>query len=104
MSVEAYWNNLDSSPASLRRCTAAGRQYCVQVKCDAGLDLVVGVEDDDGDLAVAQHAQLVRFLHQPELPLGECYLSVPLIRNSCNRNFLSAHLVACVDPQTIWLL
>ena len=43
--------------------------------------LVVGVEDDDGDLAVAQHAQLVGFLHQAELPLGEGHLSVPLVRN-----------------------
>ena len=32
------------------------------------------VEDDDQDLAVAQHAQLVRLLHQPELPLGESHL------------------------------
>lgn len=37
------------------------------------------VEDDDGDLAVTQHAQLVGFLHQPELPLGEGHLSVSLV-------------------------
>ena len=41
--------------------------------------LVVGVEDDDGDLAVAQHAQLVGFLHQAELPLGEGHLPISLI-------------------------
>ena len=41
----------------------------------------MGVEDDHGNLAVAEHAQLVGFLHQAELPLGEGHLSVPLVRN-----------------------
>ena len=36
--------------------------------------LVGAVEDDEGDLTVAQHAQLVRFLHQAELTLGERHL------------------------------
>lgn len=39
------------------------------------LEQLVGVvEDDEGDLAVAQDAQLIRFLHQTELPLGERHL------------------------------
>ena len=39
----------------------------------------MGVEDDDGDLAVAQYRQLVSLLHQAELPLGEGHLDVLLI-------------------------
>lgn len=36
--------------------------------------LVRVVEDDEGDLAVTQDTQLVRLLHQTELPLGERHL------------------------------
>ena len=35
---------------------------------------VVVVEDDQCDLAIAQHGQLVRLLHQAELALRECHL------------------------------
>ena len=38
--------------------------------------LVVGVEDDDRDLTVAEHGQLVGFLHQTEFALGESDLPV----------------------------
>ena len=38
----------------------------------------MGVEDDDGDLAVAEHGELVRLLHQTELPLGEGDLTIGL--------------------------
>lgn len=41
-------------------------------------ELVGGVEDDEGDLAVAEHRQLVGLLHQAELPLGERHLKVSL--------------------------
>ena len=37
-------------------------------------EAVAAVEDDESDLAVAQHAQLVRLLHQSELPLREGHL------------------------------
>ena len=36
--------------------------------------LVGAAEDDQGDLAVAQHRQLVGFLHQTEFALGERHL------------------------------
>lgn len=40
------------------------------------LEQLVGVvEDDEGDLAVTEDAQLVRLLHQAELPLGEGHLA-----------------------------
>ena len=54
--------------------------------------LVVGVEDDNRDLAVAQHAQLVRLLHQPKLALGECHLSVPLVRYPLDGDLFTSHL------------
>ena len=57
--------------------------------------LVMRVEDDDGDLTITQHTQLVSFLHQTKLSLGECNLSVPLVRDACDVDFLATH-VECV--------
>ena len=37
--------------------------------------LVGAAEDDEGDLAIAQHRQLVGFLHQTEFALGERHLN-----------------------------
>ena len=54
--------------------------------------LVVGVEDDDGDLTVAQNTQLVGFLHQAKFPLGEGHLSVPLVGYPRNVDLLPAHV------------
>ena len=54
--------------------------------------LVVGVEDDDGDLTVAQNTQLVGFLHQTKFPLGEGHLSVPLVGYPRNVDLLPAHV------------
>ena len=39
------------------------------------------VEDDDRDLAVAQHAELVGLLHQTELPLREGHLESTLLNS-----------------------
>ena len=50
------------------------------------------VEDDDGDLAVAEHAQLVGLLHQPELALGEGHLTVALVRDPGDLDLLATHL------------
>ena len=66
-------------------------QHLVHVGAGVLEQLVVGVEDDDGDLAVAEDAQLVRFLHQTELPLGERHLTIPLVRDSLDGYFLSTH-------------
>ena len=59
--------------------TCVLQQNLVHVCAGVLEQLVVGVEDDHGDLTVAQHAQLVGFLHQAKLPLGESHLSVPLV-------------------------
>jgi len=63
--------------------------------------LVVRVEDDDRNLAVAEHGQLVRLLHQTELSLCEGHLSIPLVRDSLDRDLFPTHSAAgCLS----WLL
>ena len=46
-------------------------QALVHVGAGVLEQLVGAVEDDEGDLAVAQHAQLIRLLHEAELALRE---------------------------------
>ena len=53
--------------------------------------LVVRVEDDDGDLAVAEDTQLVGLLHQPELSLGERHLTISLVGDALDGYLLSTH-------------
>ena len=50
-------------------------QHLVHVRAGVLEQLGVAVEDDEGDLTVTQHAQLIRFLHQAKLALGEGHLS-----------------------------
>ncbi len=49
-------------------------QHLVHVCGGVLVQLVGRAEDDEGDLAVAQHAQLVRLLHHTELALVERHL------------------------------
>ena len=49
------------------------------------------VEDDDGDLTVAENTQLVGFLHQTKLPLGEGDLPVPLVGDPLDGDLLATH-------------
>ena len=49
-------------------------QHLVHVGGGILEQLVAAVEDDESDLAVAQHRQLVCLLHQPKLTLGERHL------------------------------
>ncbi len=46
-------------------------EHLVHVRGRILEELVATVEDDERDFAFAQDAQLVRLLHQAELPLGE---------------------------------
>lgn len=46
----------------------------VHVGASVLVEFVVGAEDDESDLAVAEHAQLVRLLHHAELALVERHL------------------------------
>jgi hypothetical protein len=43
------------------------------------VELPLGGEDDERDLGVAEHGDLVRFLQQPVPALGEGHLSVDLV-------------------------
>lgn len=50
-------------------------------------EAVCAVENDESDLAVAQHAQLVRLLHQTKFALGKCHLQGDKKpQNYCYRN------------------
>ena len=53
--------------------------------------LVLGVEDDERDLAVAEDTQLVGLLHEAELPLREGDLPVPLVTDPGDLDFLPPH-------------
>ena len=61
---------------SLSRPTCVLEEDLVHICAGVLEQLVVGVEDDDGDLAVAKHGELVRLLHQTELPLCEGHLTI----------------------------
>ena len=72
-------------------CTCVFQENSVHVGAGVLEKLIVGVEDDDGDLAVTKDTQLVRLLHQAELPLSEGHLAIPLVRNALDGYFLSTH-------------
>ena len=42
----------------------------------------MGVEDDDGDFAVAEDGELIGFLHEAKLSFCESHL--PELKNICN--------------------
>ena len=76
----------------LIRLTCVLEKDLVHVSAGVLEQLVVGVEDDDGDLTVAQNTQLVSFLHQTKFPLGEGHLSVPLVGYPRDVDLLPAHV------------
>ena len=49
-------------------------QHAVHVRARVLEQLVGMVEDDDGNLTVAEHTQFIRFLHQAKLALCERHL------------------------------
>lgn len=90
--VQCLYNVVVSS--RLMRLVIFGvfEQHFVHV-CGGVLEQLVGAaEDDQSDLAVAQHRQLVGFLHQTELALGECHLSVSFVGDARNLNFFPSHV------------
>jgi hypothetical protein len=68
-----------------RRSVKVASSYLVHVCAGVLVELVAGGEDDECDLAVAEHGQLVRFLHHAELPLVEGHLRER--ENSLNLRF-----------------
>ena len=74
-----YLNDVSIGPALVRLVVlCVFEQDLVHVGAGVLEQLVGAVEDDQGDLAVAQHAQLVRLLHQAKLSL-------------CKRNLNEGH-------------
>lgn len=70
-----YLHNIRVGPA-LMGLVVLGvfKQDLVHV-CAGILEQLVGaVEDDEGNLTVTQHTQLVRLLHQAKLSLCKCHL------------------------------
>lgn len=50
------------------------QKHAVHVRAGVLEEAVGAVEDDESNLAVAEHAQFVGLLHQPKLPFGKCHL------------------------------
>lgn len=46
------------------------------------VQLVARTEDNQRDLAVAQHRQFVRFLHHAEFPFVKGHLTIPFVRDT----------------------
>lgn len=70
------------------------QQYLIHVSACILMELVVGVEDNKSYLAFTKDTQLISFLHQPKLPLRECYLAIALIIDALNVDLLSTHNVS----------
>jgi hypothetical protein len=97
----------------LGACLGVLLQNRVHISAGVLEELVVGVENDEGDVTVAEHTQLHGFLHQPILALGKCdlrprvsvsrsridqprlrasaHLTVPLVRNPLDSDLLATH-------------
>jgi len=72
-------------------------QHFVHVGRRVLVEFVRTAEDDQGDLAVAQHRQLVRLLHHAEFALVERHLSIALVGNARDLNLLAAHGVRITE-------
>jgi hypothetical protein len=66
-------------------------QNAVHVRTSILKQLIVAVEDDNDDLALAEHAQLVSFLHEAELALGERHLTISLVIYLVYGDFFPSH-------------
>lgn len=55
------------------------------------VQLIARAEDNQRNLAVAQHRQFVRLFHHAEFPLVKGHLTVPFIRDTRDLYLLSTH-------------
>ena len=55
------------------------------------VEFVAAAEDYESDLTVTENTQLVGFLHQTKLPLGEGDLPVPLVGDPLDGDLLATH-------------
>lgn len=72
---ETHLHNVRVGPALMWLIVlSVFEQHFVHI-CAGILEQLVGtVEDDEGNLTVTQHAQLIGFLHQAKLSLRKCHL------------------------------
>lgn len=68
------------------------QQHLIHVRGSVLVKLIGWAEYDEGYLALAQDAQFISFLHHPKLAFVEGDLSVPLVGDSGDLDFFSAHL------------
>ncbi len=72
---ETHLNNVRVGPALVWLIVlSVFEQHFVHICAGILEQLVSTVEDDEGDLAVTQHAQLIGFLHQAKLSLCKRHL------------------------------
>ncbi len=79
-------------------------QNAVHVGAGVLEQLVVAIKYDDHDLALAQHTQLVGFLHEAELALCECHLAIALVGDLVYGDFFPSHSIIglrCVRSYSI---
>lgn len=70
-----YLNDVCVGPAFVRLIVlCVFEQHFVHVSAGILEELVWVIENDEGDLAVTQHTELIGFLHQTKLSFGEGYL------------------------------
>lgn len=70
-----HLHNIGVGPALMGLIVLGVFQQDLVHICAGVLEQFVGaIEDDQGNLTVTQHTQLVRLLHQAELSLCECHL------------------------------
>ena len=71
----SYLNDVLVGPALVRLVVLCVlEEHLVHIRAGVLEQFVGRVEDDEGDLTVAQDGELVRLFHQAELTFGEGYL------------------------------
>lgn len=78
-------------------------QHLVHVCGGVLEEFVSRVEDDESDLTVTEHRQLIRLLHQTKLTFCKRHLPIPFIANARYLYFLPSHLVRLLDGEA-WAL
>ena len=73
--------------------TCVLQKYFIHIRRSILEQFVMRIENDDGNFAIAQNAQFISLLHQPELSFGERHLTISLIGNPLDGNFFASHFL-----------
>jgi len=66
-------------------------KHLIHIRAGILIEFVAAAENDEGNLAVTQDRQLVRFLHYSKFAFVKSYLSIPFIRDSGYLYFFTTH-------------